>query len=151
MERGSPRPNACAFAAVSTDGTWGSALSLWPATPSRSKSRLQFSLSRSYTHAVSRVKSKTMTATNYDRELANTISSRMAEGESLRAICRSPGFPSEGTVRGWAVRNMTTSVSATARLACFWWNFGPTRLSTSQMNPILIHGIAKFGSTHGNG
>jgi len=46
-----------------------------------------------------------MTATNYDRELADIICSRIAEGESLRAICRTPGFPSEGTVRGWAVRD----------------------------------------------
>jgi terminase small subunit-like protein len=46
-----------------------------------------------------------MTTTNYTRELADTICSRMAEGESLRAICRTPGFPSEGTVRGWAVRD----------------------------------------------
>ena len=46
-----------------------------------------------------------MTATNYTRELADAICSRMAEGESLRAICRDPGMPSEGTVRGWAVRD----------------------------------------------
>jgi hypothetical protein len=30
----------------------------------------------------------------------------MAEGESLRAICRDPAMPSEGTVRGWAVRDV---------------------------------------------
>jgi len=48
---------------------------------------------------------QTMTVTNYTRELADTICSRMTEGESLRAICRTPGFPSEGTVRGWAVRD----------------------------------------------
>src|SRR5262245_51761229 len=29
----------------------------------------------------------------------------MAEGQSLRAVCREPGMPSEGTVRGWAVRD----------------------------------------------
>ena len=46
-----------------------------------------------------------MTATNYTRELSDTICARMAEGESLRAICRDPGMPSEGTVRGWAVRD----------------------------------------------
>ena len=46
-----------------------------------------------------------MTVTNYTRELADIICSRMTEGESLRAICRTPGFPSEGTVRGWAVRD----------------------------------------------
>jgi hypothetical protein len=47
-----------------------------------------------------------MTQTNYTREVADTICTRMSEGESLRSICRSPGMPSEGTVRGWAVRDV---------------------------------------------
>ena len=47
-----------------------------------------------------------MTLSNYTREIADTICSRMSEGESLRAICRDPGMPSEGTVRGWAVRDV---------------------------------------------
>jgi len=47
-----------------------------------------------------------MTQTNYTREIADTICSRMSESESLRAICRDPGMPSEGTVRGWAVRDV---------------------------------------------
>ena len=47
-----------------------------------------------------------MTETNYTRELADTICSRISEGESLRAICRDPYMPSEGTVRGWAVRDV---------------------------------------------
>ena len=46
-----------------------------------------------------------MTQTNYTRDIADTICTRMSEGESLRAICRDPGMPSEGTVRGWAVRD----------------------------------------------
>ena len=46
-----------------------------------------------------------MTLSNYTREIADTICTRMSEGESLRAICRDHGMPSEGTVRGWAVRN----------------------------------------------
>src|SRR5690348_14378260 len=33
---------------------------------------------------------------------ADAICRRIAEGESLRAICRDPGMPSQGTVRGWA-------------------------------------------------
>jgi hypothetical protein len=47
-----------------------------------------------------------MTQTNYTSEIAETICTRMSEGESLRAICRDPGMPSEGTVRGWAVRDV---------------------------------------------
>ena len=47
-----------------------------------------------------------MTLTNYTRELADAICDRTADGFSLRAICREPGMPSEGTVSGWAVRNV---------------------------------------------
>src|SRR5215471_3078759 len=47
-----------------------------------------------------------MTQTNYTREITETICSRMSEGESLRAICRGPGMPSEGAVRGWAIRDV---------------------------------------------
>ena len=38
----------------------------------------------------------------YTPALADTICKRISEGESLRAICRDAGMPSEGTVRGWA-------------------------------------------------
>src|ERR1700736_3878930 len=47
-----------------------------------------------------------MTQTNYTRYLADIICDRTTEGESLRAICRDVGTPSEGTVRGWAVRDV---------------------------------------------
>ncbi|MBV9964065.1 MAG: hypothetical protein JO008_00075 [Alphaproteobacteria bacterium] len=47
-----------------------------------------------------------MTLSNYTREIADTICTRMSEGFSLRSICREPGMPSEGTVRGWAVRDV---------------------------------------------
>jgi hypothetical protein len=47
-----------------------------------------------------------MTLTNYSREIADTICTRISEGESLRAICRDPGMPSEGTIRGWSVRDV---------------------------------------------
>src|ERR1700730_12709917 len=46
-----------------------------------------------------------MTQTSYTRELADAICGRMAEGESLRSICRDPGMPTEATVRGWSVRD----------------------------------------------
>ena len=47
-----------------------------------------------------------MTQSNYSRQIADTICTRMSEGETLRAICRDPEMPSEGTVRGWAVRDV---------------------------------------------
>src|ERR1700720_1232780 len=47
-----------------------------------------------------------MTQTNYTRDLADIVCDRMTEGESLRAICRDPDMPSEGAVRGWAVRDV---------------------------------------------
>ena len=60
-----------------------------------------------YSFAVPRVRTRRrMTQTNYTRQIADTICTRMSEGESLRAICRDPGMPSEGTVRGWAVRDV---------------------------------------------
>jgi hypothetical protein len=38
----------------------------------------------------------------YTRQLADEICRRISEGESLRSICRDPGFPSEGSVRAWS-------------------------------------------------
>ena len=38
----------------------------------------------------------------YTRYLAVEICRRMAEGESLRSVCRNAGMPSEGAVRGWS-------------------------------------------------
>src|ERR1700724_1375822 len=47
-----------------------------------------------------------MTQANYTRDLADIICDRMTEGESLRAICRDVDMPSDGAVRGWAVRDV---------------------------------------------
>lgn len=38
----------------------------------------------------------------YTEQLAAEILDRLADGESLRAICRAEGMPSESTVRAWA-------------------------------------------------
>ena len=40
--------------------------------------------------------------TRYTPELAADICKRISEGETLRAICREPGYPAESTVRGWS-------------------------------------------------
>lgn len=39
----------------------------------------------------------------YTLEIAEEILSRLATGESLRSICRTPGMPTEAVVRGWVV------------------------------------------------
>jgi Bacteriophage Sf6, terminase small subunit-like len=62
-----------------------------------------------------------MTQTNYTREIAETICTRMSEGESLRAICRDPGMPSEGTVRGWAVRGFDQRYRAARQMLLEFW------------------------------
>src|SRR5262245_55391125 len=41
--------------------------------------------------------------TEYTPGLAAEICRRLAEGETLRAICRDIGMPAESTVRAWAV------------------------------------------------
>lgn len=43
--------------------------------------------------------------TEYTQEIADYICSKLAEGMSLRAICRSDDVPHEATVRGWAVED----------------------------------------------
>jgi hypothetical protein len=40
---------------------------------------------------------------DYTPEMANLICKRLAEGESLRAICRDEDMPAESTVRAWAL------------------------------------------------
>ena len=42
-------------------------------------------------------------ATKFTAELADEICRRMANGDSLRSICRDDHMPAESTVRGWAV------------------------------------------------
>jgi hypothetical protein len=39
----------------------------------------------------------------YTQEIADHICRELAEGKSLRAVCREPGMPSEATVRAWAL------------------------------------------------
>ena len=41
----------------------------------------------------------------YTPTVAEVICIRISEGESLRAICRDPGMPTEGAVRAWARDN----------------------------------------------
>jgi hypothetical protein len=47
-----------------------------------------------------------MMLTKYCSALADTMCQRMTEGENLRSIWRTTGYPSEGTVRAWAVRDV---------------------------------------------
>lgn len=41
----------------------------------------------------------------WDREIADTILARLADGESLREICRDPDMPSRPTVYGWVLND----------------------------------------------
>lgn len=41
--------------------------------------------------------------TTYDPEIASTICEQLAEGKTLREICRAEGMPPESTVRNWAL------------------------------------------------
>ena len=41
----------------------------------------------------------------YTAQIADDIIDRIREGESLAQICRTEGYPTEGTVRGWAVQD----------------------------------------------
>lgn len=43
--------------------------------------------------------------TDFTSELASAICERLADGESLRSICRTEGMPDERTVRGWVIDN----------------------------------------------
>src|SRR6185503_2410404 len=42
----------------------------------------------------------------YSREIADQILSQMAEGMTLREICKQPGMPSAPTVRRWVVADL---------------------------------------------
>ena len=42
-------------------------------------------------------------AVTYSRELADEICRRIAGGEALKEICRSPGMPDSSSVRGWVL------------------------------------------------
>lgn len=43
--------------------------------------------------------------TIHTKELADEICRRVAEGESLREVCRTPGYPADSTVRLWYIQN----------------------------------------------
>lgn len=51
----------------------------------------------------------------FKQETADAICERLACGESLRAICRDDGFPSEATVRGWARDDVAAFAAQYAR------------------------------------
>jgi hypothetical protein len=42
-----------------------------------------------------------MTQTRYTTELWATVLERVSNGESLRKVCRTEGFPPEATIRNW--------------------------------------------------
>src|SRR5260221_10793205 len=75
----------------------------------------------------------------------------MAEGESLRSICRDPGMPSEATVRGWSLRDHDGFDARYRQRACCSWTRGRTKSWTSPMTQIEIRATAMFALIRGNG
>ena len=51
----------------------------------------------------------------YTQEIATEICARLAEGESLRGICKDKHLPSEAAVRGWVMDDMHGFASHYAR------------------------------------
>jgi hypothetical protein len=52
-----------------------------------------------------RAKAKGRPPRRINWQLADVILARLAEGESLRDICRSKGYPKEATIREWAIED----------------------------------------------
>lgn len=61
----------------------------------------------------------------FSAELGAEICSRIGSGESLRAICRDDGMPSEATVRGWVIDGVGDEFAAQYKrardLLAFGW------------------------------
>lgn len=51
----------------------------------------------------------------YTQGVADAICERLSAGESLNAICKTPGMPPESTVRGWAMDNVDGFAAKYAR------------------------------------
>lgn len=47
----------------------------------------------------------------YSRELENEICTRLSEGETLNAICRSPGMPTPSAVRQWVLADRPAGIA----------------------------------------
>jgi len=48
----------------------------------------------------------------YSRELEDIICTRLAEGETLNAICRTPGMPCPSAVRQWVLADKPAGIAA---------------------------------------
>ncbi len=53
--------------------------------------------------------------TRYTKAIADRICDRLANGETLRSICRDPDFPQESTVRAWALNDFNGFYARYAR------------------------------------
>lgn len=53
--------------------------------------------------------------TKYTERIARTICARIADGETLIEICKTPGYPRDSTVRGWDLDNLNGFSSLYAR------------------------------------
>jgi hypothetical protein len=58
----------------------------------------------------------------YDPIIAQTICDRLAAGEMLRKICKSPGYPAESTVRMWVLDDTAGFATLYARARNIWFD-----------------------------
>lgn len=56
-----------------------------------------------------------MVVVRYSQEIADRICERLANGESLRGICKDVDLPTEAAVRGWVIDNRNDFASQYAR------------------------------------
>ena len=73
--------------------------------------------------------------TVYDQDLADQICQRLANGEPLLTICKTPGMPAESTVRNWQINDINGFAAkyAQARISqAYRWAEEIVSLSDSQ-------------------
>lgn len=73
----------------------------------------------------------------YSHALADRICERLSDGESLNAICKTTGYPTEARVRQWAVDDLWGFSSKYARARAVQAHFLAEEILTIANTPIL--------------
>jgi hypothetical protein len=77
----------------------------------------------------------------YSESLADEILDRLSDGESLEAICSSPGMPAPSAVRKWARKNPAGFGAEYARARSFGHELMADEIIQIGDNPCLFNGI----------